>query len=848
MAAQRRPSKAEMLLRLPEGGLKFTRAVAEYLMAVHPELNLESTQRWLLRVFIDTDAKPKKLLQSKIDEGFSLKDNILRLNITEEGKLALREVKGPDNADFDFSVFLTTLIAVTGNTQCGKTYLVCMYILKAIMHHIGVDIGGVCAATVAVCTGNKDSAKMYRKVLGCTDCIINSADQFEKWASRAIARAEEFDPKNRPWQLCILDDQHFSLSKVDNIDEVIALFASRKIMIIRVAQRPTGPTKSPAYFPPSVRNNVKLHVVMSDFDNAFTALGGRKQLGGNQINNKKEMQQHLTENIDKDGHQTQPLIAVANQQGLMTIDTTQPLLPTQVIAAADTHSEEEEDEKSSPNKPAQPAQPAQSVVQKPAPPVMQNPMTVGLEAAFTAGLKEKAEAFTAMQTAKGDMKMTEQELRGLKELDTEAERVKLHKVFEEQKVRFEALKKAYKQTLDAVKARRQAMRAEHIADRDRASAVRREKKHKHHREQEEQQRAVQAEEVLDFTPEMNAMMEKEMKAIELKKKKKKLQKKKLETREHPVVQALKEKGAIMEKIGDDTHLMWLISNFVDLAGIDANTMVDIMQNYEEADQDTPLDPAIPRIVLGENDMLNQGRSMRPKCDEFPNGRGPKPMPRNKMFVQYISKKQQRLGYKTYYNYSYGKGLVVEYKHDARDVPELKKVFRKVNKLFESLGPNLVKLFNDAIVTMYEDGTMKIGRHYDKTGTLQKSDENGTALILVIKFGAPRTFQIGKRDMTKKGPASNSTKPFFDAAVQPMSAILMEVAEQEAYWHGVPEMEDAGPSQSIVLRVADVLSPKAAKEKVQQYYKNHADTEAERKRKSEEWEKEQRKRARTSSSA
>jgi hypothetical protein len=57
--------------------------------------------------------------------------------------------------------------------------------------------------------------------------------------------------------------------------------------MIRFAQRLTGPTDAPAYFPPSV-HNVKLHVVMSDFDNAFNALGGRKQLGGSQINNKKK--------------------------------------------------------------------------------------------------------------------------------------------------------------------------------------------------------------------------------------------------------------------------------------------------------------------------------------------------------------------------------------------------------------------------------------------------------------------------------------------------------------------------------------------------------------------------------
>ena len=41
----------------------------------------------------------------------------------------------------------------------------------------------------------------------------------------------------------------------------------------------------------------------------------------------------------------------------------------------------------------------------------------------------------------------------------------------------------------------------------------------------------------------------------------------------------------------------------------------------------------------------------------------------------------------------------------------------------------------------------------------------------------------------------------------MSAILREVTEQEDFGHAVPEMEGVGASQSIVLRVAKVISAK-----------------------------------------
>ena len=104
-----------------------------------------------------------------------------------------------------------------------------------------------------------------------------------------------------------------------------------------------------------------------------------------------------------------------------------------------------------------------------------------------------------------------------------------------------------------------------------------------------------------------------------------------------------------------------------------------------------------------------------------------------------------------------------------------------------------------------------------------------SLILVIKFGEPRIFHIGEKDKTKIGaPKQNASfAPFFNKLVQPMSAILMEVTEQEDFWHAVPEMEGVGASQSIVLRVGTVISADEVQKKRKNYHKGKNERDADR---------------------
>ena len=61
--------------------------------------------------------------------------------------------------------------------------------------------------------------------------------------------------------------------------------------------------------------------------------------------------------------------------------------------------------------------------------------------------------------------------------------------------------------------------------------------------------------------------------------------------------------------------------------------------------------------------------------------------------------------------------------------------------------------------------MSIERHSDKTRSLQKSDESGISLIIVIKFVEPRIFQIGKREAAKNGKVGNQSAPFFSQVIQ-----------------------------------------------------------------------------------
>ena len=92
--------------------------------------------------------------------------------------------------------------------------------------------------------------------------------------------------------------------------------------------------------------------------------------------------------------------------------------------------------------------------------------------------------------------------------------------------------------------------------------------------------------------------------------------------------------------------------------------------------------------------------------------------------------------------------------------------------------------NHFIVTKYETGKDNIGAHSDKT-----ADWHPDSKFKVVKFGAPRRFQICAKDGTV----------LFDKVLGTGTSVTMDMVANLATTHSVPIMENIGLSGSIVSR-------------------------------------------------
>ena len=104
--------------------------------------------------------------------------------------------------------------------------------------------------------------------------------------------------------------------------------------------------------------------------------------------------------------------------------------------------------------------------------------------------------------------------------------------------------------------------------------------------------------------------------------------------------------------------------------------------------------------------------------------------------------------------------------------------------------NGVMRANHAIVTRYADGSHGIGAHGDKPKSIAPSVPGQTSMITVVKLGpAARRFLVTDLEGA----------PLFDEIVAPGTAIMMSLEAHLPTKHAVPEVDDAGPSGSIVFR-------------------------------------------------
>ena len=163
----------------------------------------------------------------------------------------------------------------------------------------------------------------------------------------------------------------------------------------------------------------------------------------------------------------------------------------------------------------------------------------------------------------------------------------------------------------------------------------------------------------------------------------------------------------------------------------------------------------------------------------------KVLKRGKMWFQ--SGRPQQVGFVKYY-YTGWQRRVLPATADVADCPELSPAVERYNLWSTALGfPSA----NHFIVTHYVDGEHNIGMHFDKPTSIAAD-----SLITVVKTGAHgRPFRLEKLDGTL----------IFERVLAPGTAVVMTLAANLATKHGVPAVEQAGSSGSVVFRtITDVV--------------------------------------------
>ena len=139
------------------------------------------------------------------------------------------------------------------------------------------------------------------------------------------------------------------------------------------------------------------------------------------------------------------------------------------------------------------------------------------------------------------------------------------------------------------------------------------------------------------------------------------------------------------------------------------------------------------------------------------------------------------GFVKYY-YTGWQNAVLPATSNVAHTPELVPVVQKYNAWAESEGYSAANHF---IVTHYIDGEHSIGMHYDKPRSIAKQ-----SLITIVKTGAHgRPFRLERKDGTL----------LMEHVLAPGTAVIMTLEANLATKHGVPAVEEAGSSGSIVFR-------------------------------------------------
>tara|TARA_B100001173_G_scaffold311553_1_gene329168 strand:+ start:1504 stop:2310 length:807 start_codon:yes stop_codon:yes gene_type:complete len=246
--------------------------------------------------------------------------------------------------------------------------------------------------------------------------------------------------------------------------------------------------------------------------------------------------------------------------------------------------------------------------------------------------------------------------------------------------------------------------------------------------------------------------------------------------------------------------IWVKENFAqDVIDCDPTALQQQLEaNYPVRGKGDAIEWGRPQWVEGDNEALHyRGKELK----------------RGKMWFQLGDPKAE--GFVKYY-YTGWQRAVLPATADVETAPELAVVTKRYNELMEADG---YPVANHFIMTHYVDGEHNIGMHFDKPISIEKG-----SLITIIKTGEHgRPFRLERLDGAV----------IMEKVLAPGTAVIMTLEANLSTKHGVPAVEEAGSSGSIVLRtITDRVSWGRLEKELKKFYEEKGVKKAEKKRKAE----------------
>ena len=239
------------------------------------------------------------------------------------------------------------------------------------------------------------------------------------------------------------------------------------------------------------------------------------------------------------------------------------------------------------------------------------------------------------------------------------------------------------------------------------------------------------------------------------------------------------------------------------AGLDVFVVPEFAQKYlcfDPAQLQQAMEANYP--VRGAGDAIEWARPQWVEGDNNALHYRGKVLKRGKMWFQ--TGEPHDDGFRKYY-YTGWQNAVLPATSNVERAPEMAAVTKKYNAWVVKAG---YPAANHFILTHYVDGEHNIGMHFDKPKSIEKE-----SLITVVKTGAHgRPFRLEALDGTE----------LMERVLEPGTAVIMTLEANLATKHGVPAVDEAGSSGSIVFRsITDRVKWSQLEKRLAKFYADKA---------------------------